>query len=138
MPLPLPNPLRRGPGHRLRPAAVVALLLAAATWGAIAQTAIGDHYHSSCVGHGFVHGSSTTDGSMHSRVESDGVSGGCGDARRYCDLYTNGAYRGGSSAIDPSSCNFWVGSGTECASTAHVDFDGVFASHIHFAHNWCG
>ncbi|MEA2494929.1 MAG: hypothetical protein QOJ29_2840 [Thermoleophilaceae bacterium] len=116
--------------------ALGAVIAAVAGFGS--QAAIGSHYHTTCVGNGFVHGDSTTDGSFHSRVESDGVTGGCGDGSRVCTLYTWGSYRGGSTAWDPTTCNFWVGSGTECASEAHVDFNGAWASHVHYAHNWCG
>jgi hypothetical protein len=102
------------------------------------QAAVGNHYHTTCVGNGLVHGTSTTDNSYHSRVESDGVSGGCGDGMRTCTLYTGSTLRGGGTAYDPTTCNFWVGSGTECLGSAHVDFDGAWASHVHYAHNWCG
>jgi hypothetical protein len=113
--------------------AVIAALAGFAT-----QSAVGNHYHTTCVGNGFVHGTSTDDSSFHSRVESDGVSGGCGDGSRVCALYTSGAFRGSATAWDPNTCNFWVGTGSECASEAHVDFNGVWASHTHYAHNWCG
>jgi hypothetical protein len=110
----------------------------AAIAGFASQAAIGNHYHTSCVGNGFVHGASSTDGSFHARVESDGGPGGCGDGQRTCNLYTSGVFRGGDTAFDPGTCNFFVGSGSECASEAHVDFDGVWSSHAHLAHNWCG
>jgi uncharacterized membrane protein len=115
--------------------ALVLGALVAALAGFATQTAVGNHYHTTCVGNGFVHGTSTTDDSFHSRVESVG---GCGSGQRICTLYTHGAYRGGSDAYDPGTCNFWEGSGTECASEAHVDYNGTWASHVHYAHNWCG
>jgi hypothetical protein len=117
---------------RLTPLLVVGAVSLAAAWGFAAQTAVSGHYHTNCVGHGLVHGGSTTDGSFHSRVES-----GCGGGWKTCSLYTSYSLRGTSYALDPSSCNFWVGTGTECASEAHVDYDGIFSSHIHWAHNWC-
>jgi hypothetical protein len=125
----------RPPGRVSRALLFGALMAAIAGFGT--QAAVGNHYHTTCVGNGFVHGSSTTDSSYHARVESDGVLGGCGDGSRVCDLYTWDVYRGGEVAYDPATCNFWVGTGTECASEAHVDFNGTWASHTHYAHNWC-
>jgi hypothetical protein len=121
-------------GRLVRRPLLVGAVIAALT-GFTTQVAVGNHYHTNCVGHGFVHGTDTNDGSFHSRVES---LAGCGSGERFCDLYTWGGYRGGGTAYDPGTCNFWVGSGTECASEAHVDYNGTWASHVHYAHNWCG
>lgn len=94
-------------------------------------------YHVTCVGHGFVHGTSLTDGSFFSRVEP-----GCGSTLRTCDLYASGGYVGGQVVTGTTAtCNAWsrdYGSFTECASTAHVASSGVFAKHIHTAVNRCG
>jgi hypothetical protein len=122
----------RGP-KSLSLAALLAGCIVAFSAAVVVNGASGAHYHVECVGNGFVHGTSTTDGSFHSRVEAS-----CGSGLKVCALYTSGTYRGYASTYDPNTCNFWVGSGTECASEAHVDFNGVFVSHVHYAHNWCG
>jgi hypothetical protein len=112
------------------------VLLTGFLWGAVVKVALAEHYHVNCVGHGFVHGESTTDGSFFARVEA-----GCGSTFRRCDLYTNGSFIGGSSASGSLTCNLWsrsLGSYTECASTAHVYSAGLFSDHVHKAHNWCG
>ena len=111
------------------------LLLAGVAWGAIVRVALADHYHVACVGHGFVHGDSTTDGSFFARVEA-----GCGSTLRRCEIYANGSFAGGET-VSSGTCNLWsrsLGSYTECASTAHVYSAGVFSDHVHKAHNWCG
>jgi len=116
---------------------VLVILLTGFLWGAAVKVALADHYHVACVGHGFVHGDSTTDGSFFSRVEA-----GCGSTLRECELYTNGSFIGGSSVSgSTATCNLWsrsLGSYTECASTAHTYSSGVFSNHVHKAHNWCG
>jgi hypothetical protein len=112
------------------------ILLAGFAWGAVVKVALADHYHVACVGHGFVHGESTTDGSFFSRVEP-----GCGSTFRQCQLYSNGSFVGSSSAGGNLTCNLWsrsIGNFTECASTAHTYSAGVFSNHVHKAHNWCG
>ncbi len=125
---------------RSGPAGTAILLLAlvaAFAFGAVVRIAFGDHYHQNCVGHGFVHGSDTSDSSFHSRVET-----GCGSTYRRCSLYSDGVWRG--EEITPDSgttCNAWsssFGVYTECASHAQVYNSGVFSSHNHYAHNWCG
>jgi len=116
---------------------VLVILLTGFVWGAAVKVALADHYHVACVGHGFVHGESTTDGSFFARVEP-----GCGSTLRECDLYTNGSFIGGSSVSgSTATCNLWsrsLGSYSECASTAHTYASGVFSDHVHKAHNWCG
>ena len=52
---------------------LVLVLCTGFLWGAAVKIAIAEHYHVACVGHGFVHGESTTDGSFFARVEA-----GCG------------------------------------------------------------
>jgi hypothetical protein len=115
---------------------LLVILVTGFLWGAVVKVALADHYHVACVGHGFVHGDVTTDGSFFARVEA-----GCGSTYRQCDLYTNGSFIGGSSASNNLTCNLWsrsLGNYTECASTAHTYSAGVFANHVHKAHNWCG
>ncbi len=115
---------------------LLALALACAfSFGAIVQIAFADDYHVTCVGHGFVHGSSQTDGSFFARVES-----GCGSGWRACDIYVWGNYIGGLT-VGNATCSAWSrtwGNYTECASTAHTTFPGVFNEHVHKASNWCG
>jgi hypothetical protein len=119
--------------------ASLALLMAIAgfAWGGLVTVALANHYHVNCVGHGLVHGASTTDGSFFARVEA-----GCGSPSRSCKLYTNGSFDGGETVSgSTTTCNAWsrsFGNYTECASSAHVASSGVFAEHVHFAHNWCG
>ena len=114
---------------------LLVVLLVGFAWGAIVRVALADHYHVACVGHGFVHGDVTTDGSFFSRVEA-----GCGSTYRTCALYVSGSFVGDTS-VTTGTCNLWsrsLGNYTECAGTAHVYSSGVFASHVHKAHNWCG
>ena len=124
-----------GAARRALPLLVLALVCSFG-FGAIVRVAVADHYHVACVGHGFVHGNYTTDGSFHGRVDA-----GCGSTVRNCHLYTYGSYIGGQTVTGPSAtCNAWswnYGNYTECASTTHVDSSGVFSSHVHKAHNWC-
>lgn len=116
---------------------LVLILFSAFSFAAIVRVATADHYHTNCVDHGFVHGESTTDGSFFGRVDA-----GCGSTFRTCDLYTYGNLIGSMSVSGTSTtCNNWslsYGSYTECASTTHTSSSGVFSSHVHKAHNWCG
>lgn len=120
------------------PRGVIALAaIAAASLGALTELASADHFHTNCVPHGFVHGTSTGDGSFHARVE-----GGCGNpGKKTCTLYIYNAPYGSSEEVgagDSTTCNAWsYAGGRECAATARVDFDSVFESHPHNAHNWC-
>ena len=117
------------------PKALVLILCTGFLWGAAVKVALADHYHVNCVGHGFVHGESTTDGSFFARVET-----GCGSTWRECKLYTYGSFVGGMTTTGSATCNLWsrnFGNFTECASTAHVQAAGVFGSHVHKAHNYC-
>ena len=115
---------------------IVLALVCSFSFGAIVRVAVADHYHSVCVGHGFVHGNYTTDGSFYGRVEP-----GCGSTLRNCHLYNYGSYVGGQTVTgSTSTCNAWsysFGDFTECASTTHVDSQGVLSNHVHKAHNWC-
>jgi len=68
------------PQRRMTPLLIGLALICAVSFGAIVRRAFADDYHTNCVGHGFVHGSSQTDGSFYSRVAS-----GCGSGWRSCD-----------------------------------------------------
>jgi hypothetical protein len=124
-------------GVMIKARLVLMLAIAGFAWGATVRVALAQHYHVNCVGHGLVHGASTTDGSFFARVEA-----GCGSTSRSCDLYTGGSFDGGETVSgSTTTCNAWsrsFGDFTECASTAHVASSGVFAEHVHKAHNWCG
>ncbi len=120
--------------RRLTPALLLMTLLCAFSFGAIVRLAFADDYHTTCVPHGFVHGSSQTDGSFFARVEN-----GCGSGTRSCDMYVSGGYIGGLSV--GGMCNAWsndYGSYTECHATAHTTFVPYFNEHVHKASNWCG
>lgn len=110
-------------------------LFASFSFGAITKVALAGHYHTACVPHGFVHGSDTNDGSFFARIEY-----GCGTGVRRCAIYNYGQWRGDQTVTGTSTCNAWsrtFGDFVECASTAHVWYSGVFADHVHKAHNWC-
>jgi hypothetical protein len=123
--------------RRLTTPLLLLVLVCAFSFGALVRVAFADHYHTNCVGHGFVHGDSLSDGSFFGRVEP-----GCGSTLRTCDLYTSGSWIGGVTVTGTTAtCTAWsidFGSYTECASTTHVASSGVFSSHVHKAHNWCG
>jgi len=114
----------------------VLALVCAFSFGAIVRVALATSYHTTCVGHGFVHGGSLNDASFFGRVDP-----GCGSTLRNCYLYTYGSYIGGQTVTGTSAtCNAWsrsFGYYTECASTTHVDSQGVFSNHVHKAANWC-
>lgn len=121
--------------RRLTPALLLMSFLCAFSFGAIVRVAFANHYHVACVGNGFVHGDSTTDGSFYARVEN-----GCGSNSRSCDLYVSGSYVGGLT-VGATQCDAWsrdYGDYTECHGSAHVAFVPTFSDHTHFAHNWCG
>jgi hypothetical protein len=114
--------------------ALVATALALVAALTHAPPAFSNHFHATCVGHGFVHGESTTDNSFHSRVND-----GCGNpGRKSCRLVT--AY--GTvfkeefiAAGVAATCNVWSNyEYGEFASTARVDFNNVFSLHDHHAH----
>ena len=120
----------------LSPRLLLVIVLTAFLWGAVVKVALANHYHVACVGHGFVHGDSTTDGSFFARVEA-----GCGSSVRVCELYTYGSFIGSSTVNGTTvTCSLWsrsLGNYTECASSAHVYSSGVFSDHAHRAHNFC-
>lgn len=123
-------------GSRLTKPLLVLALLSAFCFAAIVRVALAD-YHVACVGHGFVNGSSTSDGSFFGRIEA-----GCGSTLRRCELYTYGSFDGSQTVTGTTAqCNAWswdFGNYTECASTTHVYNQGVFSNHVHKSNNWCG
>jgi hypothetical protein len=123
--------------RRLTTPLLLLALVCSFSFGALVRIAFADSYHTTCVGHGFVHGSSQTDGSFFGRVEP-----GCDSTVRTCDLYTYGSFDGGQTVTGTTAtCTAWsidFGSFTECASTTHVASTGVFSDHVHKATNWCG
>jgi hypothetical protein len=131
------RPWEESASRRLHGGLVALILVCAFSFAAIVKVALADDYHVTCVGHGFLAGSSQTDGSFFSRVEP-----GCGSTYRRCELYTWGSFDGSVEVFDSGSlCSAWsreFGTFTECASTAHVYDQGVFSDHIHLAPNWCG
>ena len=129
------HPHRSAESRRLRGPLVALVLACSFSFGAIVEFALADDYHVNCVGHGFLHGASQTDGSFFARVE-----GGCGSGSRSCDIYTWGSYVGGLT-VNAATCNAWSrdwGDYTECASTSHSTFSPYFGNHVHKASNWCG
>ena len=81
--------------------------------------AFADDYHTTCVGHGFVHGAQP-DGRLVLRSRGDRAAA---RATRSCDLYVSGNYIGGLS-VGNATCNAWsrdYGNYTECHATAHLD-----------------
>lgn len=92
-----------------------------------------NHYHTNCVGHGYVQGSSNTDDAFHARVEA-----GCGNpGSKICILRKNGATISSASvgAGVNQTCNTFSNyGGNEETSWASVDFNGVFSSHDHYWH----
>jgi hypothetical protein len=123
--------------RRLTTPLLLLVLVCCFSFGALVRIAFAVSYHTTCVGHGFVHGNSLTDGSFYGRVEP-----GCGSTLRTCKLYTSGSFDGGQVVTGTTAtCTAWsrdYGSFTECASTTHVESSGVFSDHTHLATNWCG
>jgi hypothetical protein len=121
----------------MTPMLITLSFLCAFSFGAIVTTAFAGHYHVTCVGHGFVHGDAVADESFFARVEY-----GCGaGGNRNCSIYTSGSLRGDQVVGGSATCNLWsfsLGELSECASTSHVGYGGLFATHVHKAHNWCG
>jgi hypothetical protein len=130
------GPSRASP-RRLTTPLLLLVLVCSFSFGAIVRVAFAEHFHTTCVAHGFVHGESLTDESFFARVDP-----GCGSTLRTCDLYTSGSFIGGQTVTGTTAtCTAWsinFGHFTECASTAHVASSGVFSRHVHKAHNWCG
>jgi hypothetical protein len=121
--------------HRFTRMLLALTLACSFSFGAIVTLALADDYHTTCVGHGFMHGTSETDGSFYSRVES-----GCGGGARSCDLYVSGSFIGGLTVLG-TTCTAWsrnYGDYTECHGTSHTTFSPNFGEHVHKASNWCG
>ena len=116
---------------------VLLALFCAASFGAIVTVARATSYHTACVGHGFVEGSSQTDGSFFSRVET-----GCGSTYRDCEIWISSTGVGSQQAYGTGgTCNAYsrdFGDFTECHGNARVYNQDVFSYHQHNAPNWCG
>jgi hypothetical protein len=110
-------------------------------FGALVKAATAGHYHEYYnVRHGFVHGSSNTDGSFHGRTDNYGgwpYTNYCavGDTRNglYADEYTYGT----------TLCNIWSGvyggSKDECLGASANEVGGsVLAYHNHYSHYYTG
>jgi hypothetical protein len=116
-----------------------AALVGASTAVAVsAESVSAAHYHTTCVGHGFVHGSSTTDNAMHSRIEA-----GCGNwSLKRCRFYhtEQGGFSSGYSDVPVNvaqTCDHFIPSTAgygEQSAQAHVLFDTAFTNHAHFPH----
>lgn len=113
------------------------LLVFLTTVGALfvfSATASAGHYHNNCVDHGMVHGSSTTDGAWHARVE-----GGCGNpGTKSCLVKSSSGtthYASYVGAGSTATCNqFSYGCCNEQTGYAQVGFVAVFSTHNHNAH----
>jgi hypothetical protein len=109
-------------------------LLCAASFGAIVRVAVaGDNFHApTCgIGHGFVSGSSATDGSFFSRMEP-----GCNSTERYCGVLAFGGEVGYVTTYGTTgTCNAWSrtwGNFDECTSGARVaSYPGIISMHDH-------
>jgi len=126
---------------RCRPA-LVATVLAASALAMLTPVAVAtNHYHSTNgSNHGFVHGGSTTDGSMHSRVEFASFR----NYYRECWVFERASaktyeYRSG---YDATTCNLWNGGfgadPPECKWNAYLRYDYTFAGHFHYAQGYNG
>ena len=88
---------------------IVLALVAAFSFSAIVTTALANHFHTvNGIGHGFVHGSSTTDGSFFSRIDSHTPSYGFWAD---CTVYGNGGLTtiASDSQAYGATCNAWSG-----------------------------
>lgn len=112
-------------------------LSAAAVFGLAAalSSAPAAHYHVTCVGHGFVHGSDAFDGYWHARIDN-----GCSNEIRDCWAWwwSGSAWYivASDSASGTSTCNAFAGGyQTENNdSVADLRFPGVFTRHDHCGH----
>jgi hypothetical protein len=98
--------------------------------------ALANHYHTTCVNHGFVHGSSTTDNAFHSRIEA-----GCGNPglKRCRFTFIDGGglqpqYDQVPAGVNVTCNLFSNNQWGESASLAEVLFEGVFSAHSHGSH----
>lgn len=113
------------------PRAAAAGLVLGIACGAMTAVAPASHYHVNCNNHGLVHGSSTTDGWFHSRVEGTPCQRGsrC-DVGQFSTIYYYGSAGAG------VTCNQLLNA-TECAGNAWVRLNDAFAYHRHDAHSPC-
>jgi hypothetical protein len=134
--------------HRLREqrGLLVLLLVAAFSFSAITSAALAAHFHAyACdggcsIGHGVVHGDSTTDGSFFSRIDAH-ASGIPGSFWSTCALYANLTHLGSEETPYGQGCSPWSG-GTgfwneSQARATVVSQDGsqyAIPSHTHTAH----
>lgn len=112
------------------------LVLALALVGGAAPPASAAHYHVNCVAHGLVHGSSTTDGAAHGRVES-----GCSGVS-FCKIA--GRPDGNNEPIilgmkftsASETCNVFANNypWSESEMRAQTERTGIFGLHWHYAH----
>lgn len=123
---------------------VLLTLLTSFMLGGIVTVAVANHYHSTNgIGHGFVHGSSMTDGSFFARVDG-------GTAPRKCQIDTlthPQGYKTLTYGDFTTTCNLWslsiFSSATECLYRAD-DYAGSssmslgFAWHVNRPDNYCG
>lgn len=116
-------------------------LLSAFFFGAVIKAAFGAHYHAAdCSGvtgyayHGFVHGNSTTDNYMHSRVRDT-----CGRDDKYCEAGSVGSTYYGYDLTNDSTCDFFTNMYPyrECTGYAYVYYLHQIGPHNHYAHNPC-
>ncbi|MCP9490029.1 MAG: hypothetical protein MSC31_09165 [Solirubrobacteraceae bacterium MAG38_C4-C5] len=116
-------------------------LLSAFLFSALIQVALAGHYHQAdCRGisgyayHGFVHGGSTTDNYMHSRMNNT-----CGRTDKYCEAGSAGSAYFGYDLTNDSTCDFFTGTYPyrECTGYAYVYYNNRISAHTHFAHNSC-
>jgi hypothetical protein len=117
-------------------------LLTAFAFGAVVTTALGGHYHFfDAIGHGVIHGNSTTDGYFFTETDSPWLSAPgdpnfnyclIGDARygNYADLFTEGS----------NLCRIWSARVAdrvdECYAYTQNYVENHLQLHTHVAHNY--
>lgn len=127
---------------RIRWWLLIVALFAAFAFGAMVKVALADHYHSfNMIGHGVIHGDSTTDGYFFTETDSPwlGTAGDpnlnyclIGDARygNYADLYTANSDR----------CRIWSARVAdrvdECYAYTQNAVENKLQAHTHLAHNY--
>jgi hypothetical protein len=115
-------------------------LLVAFVFGSVVRVSLANHYHSHCVGHGFVHGVNAYDGSFATQTET-----GCADYDRYCMFsstsYPNGFYvqrqNNYSTTCYIHSSQVWQ-SATECLWYSENRSVDSFGWHDHYPDTWAG
>jgi len=122
-------------GHHV----VVLAFLVLFGFAMLASNAYANHYHDyGGVGHGFVHGTSTTDASMHSRVAGNAFFYG----KKICALYYGTGYYGDEEIprYSTATCNLWnsQAAAPECRWSAWVFQEYAFLGHSHYAHGYNG